>query len=72
MLCVWVESPTARSPGFVCGNLVDLPGDGQGISVLFSLPWGAVLLSCVGVFMVHAMHKLQAEDPVDALKNENL
>ncbi|MBE5766520.1 MAG: ABC transporter permease [Clostridiales bacterium] len=51
---------------------------GSGYDFAFQPPWGAMVISCLSVFivvfitMLYAMHKVKRENPIDALKNENL
>lgn len=50
----------------------------NGFSVGFYLPWGAIAIAVLSVFavvfatMMYSMRKIQADNPIDALKNENL
>jgi len=50
----------------------------QGMETPFRLPWSAMILAVVSVFtvvfasMIYAMHKIKKDNPIDALKNENL
>lgn len=50
----------------------------EGFSAGFYLPWGAIAIAVFSVFavvfatMMYSMGKIQAENPMDALKNENL
>ena len=49
-----------------------------GIDIKFSLPWGAIVLSIVTVFlvvfitMIYSMSKIKKDNPIDALKSENI
>lgn len=50
----------------------------EGFTAGFYLPWGAIAIAVFSVFavvfatMMYSMGKIQAENPMDALKNENL
>lgn len=50
----------------------------EGFTTGFYLPWGAVIIAVLSVFLVvfatmmYSMKKIQADNPIDALKNENL
>ena len=50
----------------------------SGFETGFSVPWGAVGTAVLSVFavvfvtMLYAMRKVRQENPIDALKNENL
>ena len=50
----------------------------DGISTSFFLPWGAIATAVCSVFvvvfatMLYAMRKIRKDNPIDALKNENL
>lgn len=50
----------------------------NGFSVGFYLPWGAIAIAVLSVFavvfatMMYSMRKIKADNPIDALKNENL
>ncbi len=50
----------------------------QGYETAFQLPWGAVAIAVCSVFsvvfvtMVYAMQKIRRENPIDALRNENM
>lgn len=50
----------------------------QGFATDFHLPWTAILIAVLSVFivvfatMVYAMGKIKKDNPIDALKNENL
>ena len=50
----------------------------QGFEIGFSLPWAAIGISVASVFLVvfatmmYAMRKIKKDNPIDALKNENL
>lgn len=50
----------------------------EGFTMGFTLPWEAIGIATFGVFavvfitMVYAMSKVKKENPIDALKNENL
>lgn len=50
---------------------------GEGISMSFFLPWNSIAIAVVSVFLVifatmlYAMGKIQKENTIDALKNEN-
>ncbi len=50
----------------------------QGFETNFRLPWTAILIAVLSVFavvfatMVYAMSKIKKDNPIDALKNENL
>ena len=50
----------------------------NGFSVGFYLPWGAIAIAVFSVFavvfatMMYSMRKIKADNPIDALKNENL
>ncbi len=50
----------------------------DGIETTFRLPWGAIGISVLSVFLVvfatmlYSMSKIKKENPIDALKNENL
>lgn len=50
----------------------------DGFTTGFYLPWGAIAIAVCSVFavvfatMVYSMRKIQADNPMDALKNENL
>lgn len=51
---------------------------GQAVEQPFRIPWTAVLIASASVFavvfatMLYAMSKVRRENPIDALKNENL
>ncbi len=50
----------------------------QSYELPFSLPWGAILIAVFSVFavvfatIVFAMRKIRKENPIDAMKNENI
>ena len=50
----------------------------EGFTTSFYLPWGAIFVAILSVFivvfatMMYSMRKIQADNPMDALKNENL
>jgi putative ABC transport system permease protein len=50
----------------------------RGIDTYFSIPWGAVGIAVLSVFLVvfstmmYSMSKIKKDNPIDALKNENL
>lgn len=50
----------------------------EGFTTGFYLPWGAIAIAVLSVFLVvfatmmYSMRKIQADNPIDALKNENL
>lgn len=50
----------------------------RGYETAFQLPWGAVAIAVCSVFlvvfvtMVYAMKKIRRENPIDALRNENM
>ena len=50
----------------------------RGIDTYFSMPWGAVGIAVLSVFLVvfatmmYSMSKIKKDNPIDALKNENL
>ncbi len=50
----------------------------NGFSVGFYLPWGAIAIAVLSVFavvfvtMMYSMRKIKADNPIDALKNENI
>lgn len=50
----------------------------EGFSTGFYLPWGAIAVAILSVFLVvfatmmYSMRKIQADNPIEALKNENL
>ena len=50
----------------------------NGFSVGFYLPWGAIVIAVLSVFavvfatMMYSMRKIKADNPMDALKNENI
>ena len=50
----------------------------NGFTIGFYLPWGAIAIAVLSVFavvfatMMYSMRKIQADNPIDALKNENL
>ncbi len=50
----------------------------QGFATDFRLPWTAILIAVLSVFivvfatMLYAMRKIKKDNPIDALKNENL
>ena len=50
----------------------------EGFTAGYYLPWGAIAIAVCSVFvvvfttMMYSMRKIQAENPMDALKNENL
>ena len=50
----------------------------EGFTTGFYLPWGAIGIAVLSVFLVvfatmmYSMKKIQADNPIDALKNENL
>lgn len=50
----------------------------EGIMMPYLFPWKSILISAVSVFavvfatMLYGMHKLNRENTIDALKNENL
>ncbi len=50
----------------------------EGITVSFTLPWAAIGIAVASVFLVvfvtmmYAMHKIHKDNPIDALKNDNL
>ena len=50
----------------------------KGIDTYFSIPWGAVGIAVLSVFLVvfstmmYSMSKIKKDNPIDALKNENL
>ena len=49
-----------------------------GIAVSFFIPWYAIVIAVGSVFavvfatMLYAMRKIKKDNPIDALKNENL
>ncbi len=49
-----------------------------GFETTYQLPWGAIGIAVLSVFavvfstMLYSMHKIKKENPIDALKNENL
>ena len=50
----------------------------EGFTTEFYLPWGAIAIAVLSVFavvfatMMYSMRKIKADNPIDALKNENL
>lgn len=50
----------------------------EGFTTGFYLPWGAIAVAVLSVFivvfatMMYSMRKIEADNPIDALKNENL
>ena len=50
----------------------------EGFTAGFYLPWGAMGIAVCSVFavvfatMLYSMRKIKADNPIDALKNENL
>ena len=50
----------------------------QGIVMSFVMPWESIAISVLSVFavvfttMVYAMNKIKKDNPIDAIKNENL
>ena len=50
----------------------------EGFTTGFYLPWGAIGIAVLSVFLVvfatmmYSMKKVQKDNPMDALKNENL
>ena len=50
----------------------------QGIDTVFRMPWGAVGIAVLSVFLVvfatmmYSMSKVRKDNTIDALKNENL
>lgn len=50
----------------------------NGFTIGFYLPWGAIAIAVLSVFtvvfatMLYSMRKIKADNPIDALKNENL
>ena len=50
----------------------------EGFTTEFYLPWGAIAIAVLSVFLVvfatmmYSLRKIQADNPIDALKNENL
>ena len=50
----------------------------EGFTIGFYLPWGAIAIAVCSVFLVvfatmmYSMKKIKADNPIDALKNENL
>lgn len=50
----------------------------EGFEMRFTLPWNAVLIAVLSVFavvfvtMMYSMSKIKKDNPIDALKNENL
>lgn len=50
----------------------------EGFTTGFYLPWGAIAIAVLSVFLVvfatmmYSMRKIQEDNPIDALKNENL
>ena len=50
----------------------------RGIDTYFTMPWGAVGIAVLSVFLVvfatmmYSMCKIKKDNPIDALKNENL
>lgn len=50
----------------------------EGMTVGFTLPWAAIGIAVASVFLVvfvtmmYAMHKVHKDNPIDALKNDNL
>ena len=50
----------------------------KGIDTAFAIPWKAVGIAVLSVFivvfstMMYSMRKVKKENPIDALKNENL
>ena len=50
----------------------------EGFDISFKLPWGAIFIASFSVFavifitMMYSMRKIKKDNPIDALKNENL
>ena len=50
----------------------------EGMTISFTLPWAAIGIAVASVFLVvfvtmmYAMHKIHKDNPIDALKNDNL
>ncbi|MBQ7378130.1 MAG: ABC transporter permease [Clostridia bacterium] len=50
----------------------------EGVTLGFTLPWAAIGIAVASVFLVvfvtmmYAMHKIHKDNPIDALKNDNL
>jgi len=50
----------------------------EGMTISFTLPWAAIGIAVASVFLVvfvtmmYAMHKVHKDNPIDALKNDNL
>ena len=50
----------------------------RGIDTAFSMPWRAICIAVLSVFivvfstMMYSMRKIKKDNPIDALKNENL
>ena len=65
--------PTSCVISFILYKLVS-----NAMDISFKLPWLAMGIATLSVFLVvfitmlYAMHKIKKENPIDALKNENL
>jgi len=50
----------------------------QGIDIKFMMPWSSVIIVCISVFlivfasMLYSMSKIKKDNPIDALRNDNL
>ncbi|MFR1766731.1 MAG: FtsX-like permease family protein [Lachnospira sp.] len=50
----------------------------EGYETTYHLPWSAIAIAAVSVFavvfatMLYSMRKIKKDNPIDALKNENL
>lgn len=50
----------------------------DGIEIKFMIPWASVIIVCVSVFLVvfasmlYSMSKIKKDNPIDALRNDNL
>ncbi len=53
-------------------------GMNQGMETKFSMPWVSVVIVCISVFliifasMLYSMSKIKKDNPIDALRNDNL
>ena len=65
--------PTSCLISFILYKIVS-----KGMMISFKLPWLAMGIATLSVFlvvfatMIYAMHKIKKENPIDALKNENI
>ena len=58
--------------------VIIIKGFSYGFETSYQLPWGAISIAVLSVFsvvfatMLYSMQKIKKDNPIDALKNENL